>query len=128
MGVPQGSRVGSGTLTIASNAPGSPQSFTISTQLTNPALYNELIASPDHLEFPAQLVGTTSQPQTMRVTNLDYPNAIDVTQVGLGPGTQSTIAATDFLETNDCPASLPASSQRAFSSRTVTTIRQRHFQ
>ncbi len=108
MGVPQGSRVGSGTLTIASNAPGSPQSFTISTQLTNPALYNELIASPDHLEFPAQLVGTTSQPQTMRVTNLDYPNAIDVTQVGLGPGTQSTIAATDFLETNDCPASLPA--------------------
>jgi len=108
MGVPQGSFSTGGTLTIASNAPNSPQSFTISTQVINPVINNLLVVTPDHLEFPAQLVGTTSQPQTMTVTNLDFPNAVNITQVGLSPGDQSVITATDFVETNTCPASLPA--------------------
>jgi hypothetical protein len=55
-----------GTLTIADNAIGSPQSVTLSGTAVTPAAVS---LSPSSLSFPAQPVGTTSAPQTITLTN-----------------------------------------------------------
>jgi parallel beta-helix repeat protein len=55
-----------GTLIIADNATGSPQSVTLSGTAVTPAAVS---LSPSSLSFPAQPVDTTSAPQTITLTN-----------------------------------------------------------
>ncbi len=83
-------------LTITSNAIGSPQSFLVN--LTQQALPGPLlIASENSLSFPEQLVGTTSQPKTLTLTNIGtLPSTISNIQFFSGP----------FTLTNGCPGVL----------------------
>jgi hypothetical protein len=92
----QGTR--SATLAVSDNAPGSPQSLTI-TGTTTPA--PELTLSPASLMFPGQYVGTSGLPQTITATNTG--------------GATLTIAsvktsASDFGVLNACGGSLAAGS------------------
>jgi beta-propeller repeat-containing protein/ASPM-SPD-2-Hydin domain-containing protein len=60
--------------------------------------------NPAGLVFPAQSLGTSSQPQTVTLTNGDNPLTIASIAVGgANPG--------DFSETNTCAAALPAGAQ-----------------
>ncbi len=87
------------TLAITSNAPGSPHQFTIrrppSFGMGRPAQL--LVTSTNFLNFPTQLVGTSSAPQSVILTN-----------IGTAPSTIDAInfASGSFTQTNDCPASL----------------------
>ncbi len=90
---------GTATLTIDSNAPGNPQQFTI--YAASPEPIAEFV-SPSLIEFPAQMIGTISAPQTVTLTNLHYPNAMGFSLLNSDPG--------DFTETDNCSTGLPAGS------------------
>ncbi len=84
---------GSGSVTINSNASGSPHTFSIAT----PAfLLGPHLAFSVNGTFGAQLVGTTSPPQTILLRS-----------VGKDPATINNILLFgDYQQTNNCPGSL----------------------
>ncbi len=86
-----------GNLSIADNAAGSPQQVSLSGTGTTPAPVATF--SPSTLNFNNQLVGTTSAPQTVTLTNT---GSADLTI------TKITISGA-FAETNDCPGTLSSS-------------------
>ncbi|HLJ18379.1 MAG TPA: choice-of-anchor D domain-containing protein [Bryobacteraceae bacterium] len=86
-------------LIVTSDAPGSPQSFDILTKNGVGELRSgeRLVASTSQLYFPNQLIGTSSAPQSIRLTNL-----------GDAPSLIVSIAVDDnsIVQTNDCPSLL----------------------
>jgi hypothetical protein len=84
-----------GALTVTDNAPGSPQTVTLSGTGLAPAVN----LSATTLTFAAQTVSTQSAPQTITLTN-----------TGNGALTPLTITASgDFTQTNTCAGSVAAS-------------------
>lgn len=91
-----------GTITVNDNAPGSPQSFTLTANTVN-----QVQVSPASLAFATQLLGTTSAAKTVTLTNeLGTPLTIDSAAItGADPN--------DFGVTSTCPtapATLPGTS------------------
>ncbi len=84
----------SGTLMVADNAAGSPQSVTLSGTGTAPAVS----LAPASLSFGNQGVGTTSAPETVTLTNAGNA-ALAITSIA---------ASGDFAETNNCDSNLAA--------------------
>jgi len=96
------------TLTITSNATGSPQVVTLNG--SGAAALAAMQLSPAGLSFSNQVVSTTSTTQSVSVTNT---TASAVT--GLSVGAPSGTNAPDFtLSSNNCPASLNAGSICSF--------------
>ena len=87
---------GSCTVTITSNAPGSPQPFQISPITSQTAVGDNLLISNYRLQFPTQFVATASVPQSFTLTNItSTPEVIgEISAVG------------DISQTNDCPTAL----------------------
>lgn len=84
----------SGSLVIGDNAAGSPHTIPLSGTATGPIV----ILAPTVLTFPSQQVGTTSQAQTVMLTN-----------TGNAALTISGMQVTgDYSQTNSCPSSLAA--------------------
>jgi hypothetical protein len=94
-----------GTVTISSNAPESPQSFPILLP-TDLQYYPSLfLISQNAVEFPAQLVGTSSRSQPLTITNLSAnPETID--QLGIVTPSGSGANPGDFTQTNNCPTTM----------------------
>jgi hypothetical protein len=92
-----------GTLTINSNAAGSPQTFPIAIQT---GTGGPVLISSNGLGFPARLVGTASPSQSFTITNLDYPNSVTFTNLALGTPAPGLAISTDFSETSNCPVTL----------------------
>jgi hypothetical protein len=91
----------SGTITIASNATPSVQTFqfAVSSPFAGAALTDYLYADTAQLVFPPQLKGTQSAPKPMRVWN-----------AGIADLTINSISGTgDLIQTNDCAAVLKPS-------------------
>jgi hypothetical protein len=91
----------SATITVTTNATGSPQTVTLTGTGTAPGAPS-ITFSPGSLTFPATAVGTSSASQAVAITNY-----------GTAPLTLSNIAITggaaaSFSQTNNCPASLAA--------------------
>ncbi len=85
----------SAALSIADDAPGSPQTASLSGTGTAPAVN----LAPSSLSFGNQLVGTTSAAQTATLTNTGTA-PLTILSVGIS-GTNSG----DFAQTNNCPVS-----------------------
>jgi len=82
----------SASVSITDNAPGSPQTIA----LNGTGIAAAVSLSATSLTFAAQLVGTTSSPQVVTLTN-----------TGNGPLTVSSITATGaFSQTNNCTSSI----------------------
>jgi hypothetical protein len=94
----------SGTITVSSNAPDSPQTFSVSVDSfpISPFLFSP---SP---EFPAQLAGTISATQEVTFTNLYYPGPLTINSIQIPNPSQMGGVYGAFTQTNDCPATLPA--------------------
>lgn len=87
-----------GWVTIASNASTSPQTFVISKSPTGDSVGANLAIYPLGVQFPAQLIGSTSAQQKVVITNSGVlPAAIN---------SISLIQPASFSETNDCPGLL----------------------
>jgi hypothetical protein len=84
-------------VTITDNAPGSPQSVS----LTGVGVLPAVTFSPTSLNFGNQGVGTTSSPQMTTLTNTGA-GVLTITSIGI-KGTNSS----DFAQTNNCPGSVP---------------------
>ena len=85
-----------GSISVTDNATGSPQTVSLSGTGTSPAVS----LSPTSLSFGNQLVGTTSQPKAVTLTN-NGSASLNI----------STIAAGDsFSQTNNCGSTLAAGS------------------
>ncbi len=93
---PTASGTASGTLSVASNAPGSP--LTVALTGTGVTGATALTASPTSVSFGSVAVGSTSAAQTVTVTN---PGGSAATGV-------SVSAAAPFGESNNCGTSLAA--------------------
>jgi hypothetical protein len=89
---------GGGSLGIADNAVGSPQSVTLSGVGVIPVAG----LSPSSLTFPARNVGQKSAPKNTKLTNKG-PGMLFITSIAI-TGTNSG----DFSETNNCGGSVPA--------------------
>jgi hypothetical protein len=93
----------SGTVTITTNAYATPQKFVIWKSPTGDNVGPTVMIFPQNLQFPPQLMGTKSSPQTFTVRN-----------TGLQPAAINSIfmiPPSAFKETNNCPALLqPATS------------------
>ena len=94
----------SGTITVSSNAPGSPQTFTVNNTLLP---ITPIFFSPGP-EFPAQLAGTLSGTQEVTFTNLYYYDPITINSIQIPVPSPSEGSEGVFTQTNDCPATLPA--------------------
>ena len=93
----------SGTLTITNNAPGNPQTVSLSGYGT----FFKVSASA--LNFGNQAVGTTSNPQTVYLANVSPKNAESVSfKIG-------GVNAADFKQSNNCGTALAAHSTCAIS-------------
>jgi parallel beta-helix repeat protein len=90
----------SGSVTVADNASGSPQSVALTGTGTAPMA----TVSPASLAFPDQFVGTTSAPMIVTLSN-SGSGALSIGSIGINGG--------PFLQTNNCPASLAAGSSCA---------------
>ncbi len=90
----------SGTLDIADNAPGSPQSVQLSGTGDGPGV----MLSPSSLTFSEQPVGTTSGAQTFTLTNSGNASL----------AIASITISGAFTQTNNCAATLDAGSSCAF--------------
>ncbi|HMD39890.1 MAG TPA: choice-of-anchor D domain-containing protein [Candidatus Acidoferrum sp.] len=85
------------TVTIIDNAPGSPQSVTLSgLGVAPPPPAPAVTASPDPVSFPTITQGTTSSPITLVVTNSGSA-ALQLTSVAIGGNNMG-----DFTTTNAC--------------------------
>lgn len=85
-----------GTITITDSAPGSPHTI----NLLGTTLVPQVDIRPTQLSFASELVGSTSSPQTVTLTNTGG--------APLSIGSISVLG--DFAETNDCGLSVAASS------------------
>jgi hypothetical protein len=85
-----------GSVTITDNASGSPHAVNLTGTGTAPAPVVNL--SPTSLTFSSQLQGTTSAPQTFRLTNTGNANLTYT----------SIVASGDFAQTNDCSSPIAA--------------------
>ncbi|HEV2176293.1 MAG TPA: choice-of-anchor D domain-containing protein [Terriglobia bacterium] len=94
---PKDKNTRTGTLSITDNAPGSPQTVTLS------GLGTYVSLSPLSLTFASQKVGTISPPQTITVKNTLPQATITITSISVG-GTDPA----DFNATNNCGGSLSA--------------------
>lgn len=101
-----------GTLTISTNAVPASQTFNIQafppSQAYSPVGITPFVVSPDYLEFPVQLVGSTSAAQTVTITNLDYPTAVAIKTIQIYSSNTVESSSGDVSQTNNCPASLAA--------------------
>jgi phospholipase C len=87
----------SAQISIADNAPGSPQTVGLT------GVGTDIKLVPTSLTFSSQAVGSTSPAQTITVTNILASQAISITGIsitGANPG--------DFAQTNNCGSSLAA--------------------
>jgi hypothetical protein len=87
-----------GTLTINDNAPGSPQTVSLSGTGTAFAI------SPASLDFGTVKVGMTSQPQTITISNVSA-QPVSITSISIKGKNPF-----DFAETNNCGNGLPGNS------------------
>jgi len=87
-------------LIITSDAPGSPQAFVFPPS-NGPQGFGGVLVSAESLSFPAQLIGTSSNPQTVTLLN---PTSVPV---AIG---SMNIFGGDFSLMNNCPATLLANS------------------
>ena len=85
-------------VTIADNAPDSPQSVS----LTGIGVLPAVTFSPTSLNFGNQGVGTTSSPQVTTLSN-SGAGVLTITSIGITGANSS-----DFAQTNNCPGSVPA--------------------
>lgn len=109
---PSSAAAETGNLAIADNAAGSPQQVTLSGTGTTPTPVATF--SPSVLTFGGQVVGTTSAPQTVTLTNTGSAD-LTITKV--------TISGA-FAEKDNCPGTLAASKSCAIQvtfSPTATT-------
>jgi hypothetical protein len=88
----------SGTVTIASNASASPRKFVIYKSPTGDSVGANLSIYPTYVQFPPQLIGSTSAPQKVIIANLG-PLPAAVNSIFL-------IQPAAFTEINDCPGLL----------------------
>jgi hypothetical protein len=93
---PTGTGTRTGTLTVADNAAGSPQTVS----LTGTGANTVLNANPVTLSFAAQALGSTSVSQPVTVSN-PGPTAISISGIQ---------ASGDFAQTNNCGTSVAATS------------------
>jgi hypothetical protein len=84
------------SVTIADDAPGNPQSISLSGSGTQPAV----TLTPTSLAFGSQLQGTTSAPQSATLRNSGTA-PLAISSITLGGANSS-----DFSSSNSCPASL----------------------
>jgi hypothetical protein len=104
----------SGTVTISSNAYSKPQEFVISKSPTGDRVGSIVTIFPTNVQFPSQLIGTTSAPQQIVIENSGLIPAAINSIVMIQPSA--------FNETNNCPAMLnPASSRTISLTYTATT-------
>jgi hypothetical protein len=97
----------SGTVTITSNAYSKPQRFVISKSPYGDNVGSIVTVFPIYLQFPSQLIGTTSPAQQIVIENSGLlPAAIDSILM---------IQPSAFNETNNCPPMLNAASSCAIS-------------
>jgi len=83
---------------LTDNGPGSPQSVALSgTGIGNGPL---AVFSPSSLTFPTQLVGTSSAPQTITLSNIGN-QALSITQITI---------SSQFSQSNNCGSSVPVGS------------------
>jgi len=102
-----------GTITVTSNA-GSPQVIYLngtSVSAGNPIL------SPTSLTFPLTLIGQSSAPQTLTLTNAGT-SALGISQI---------YSYGDFQETNDCPSSLAVNANCTITVTYVPSIQGNEF-
>jgi len=92
---PTATGVRTGTLTVADNASGSPQTV----QLSGTGFFPPPNVSPTSLSFNSQLAGTTSAAQSVTVTNTSKL-ALNIVSLGISG---------DFAQTNNCLPSLAPS-------------------
>jgi hypothetical protein len=97
----------SGTVTIASNASATPQTLTIYKSPNGDSVGANLSIYPQSLQFAPQLIGSTSTPQKVIITN-SSPLPAAINSVFL-------IQPAAFTQINDCPGLL-----EPFSSCTIT--------
>lgn len=101
-----------GTVSIADNAPGSPQTIA----LTGTGTVVKLSAAT--LDFGDVPVGMTSQPQTLTLTNVSLKNPLSIGNIAFsGPNAHS------FAETNTCGTSVPAGASCAFSITSTPSVK-----
>ncbi len=81
-----------GTVSVTDNAPGSPQTVS----LTGTGIAPVVTLSPATLAFATQLVGTTSPPQTVTLTNTGTA-ALTVSSISM-----TGADPTEYLESNNC--------------------------
>ena len=86
-----------GSVTITSNAYAKPQTFQIRKSPTGDSLGYSLAISPIYMEFPPQLIGTSSAAQQIVIQNQGLPAAINSISINQPAA---------FTETNNCPALL----------------------
>ena len=87
-----------GQVSVSDNASGSPQTVALSGTGT------VITVSPSSLTFPSQEVGTSSQPQSVTVTN-NGTTSVTISSIKIAGGDPG-----DFSETNTCGSSLAGSS------------------
>jgi FG-GAP-like repeat/Abnormal spindle-like microcephaly-assoc'd, ASPM-SPD-2-Hydin/FG-GAP repeat len=100
---PTGPGTDTGTLTITDNAPGSPQTVSLT------GFGTAVTLSPTSLNFGNQAVGTTSSAQTVTFTN-HADRTLKISGVRFTGGD-----ASDFAQTNTCGSSVTAGSSCTFS-------------
>jgi phospholipase C len=86
----------SASVSITDNAAGSPQTISLSGKGTSSP--PQVSLSPGSLNFPTQLVGTTSNPQAITLTNTGG-SVLNITSV---------VASAEFSQTNTCGSSVAA--------------------
>jgi sugar lactone lactonase YvrE len=96
---PTGVGTRTGTLTITDNASNSPQSVPLTGTGTN-LIFPAASVSPTSLSFGNQLLGTPSAAQIVTLTSVGTTN---LSYLGI---TITGTNASDFAETNNCPASM----------------------
>jgi hypothetical protein len=93
---PTGINKSVGTVTISDNAPGSPQTISLT------GMGTEVQLVPTTLSFGTQKVGTSSPAQTVTLTNVGKAS-LSITQFRIGGAN-----AADFAQTNTCGSSVSA--------------------
>jgi hypothetical protein len=92
---PTGVGAFTGTLSVTDNAPGSPQTVSLSGSGTLVTL------SPSSVNFGTVKVGQSSAPTSITVTNKSTNQTLSITGIQIGGANP-----TDFTQTNNCPSSL----------------------
>ncbi len=89
----------SGSLSVTDNAPGSPQTVSLSGAGTL------VVLSPASLSFGSVAVGQSSTPQNISVENRSTTLTLTISSITIAGNDPN-----DFSQTNNCPSSLPSQS------------------